>query len=285
MKTKQRINKDEISRGLNFYLKEISKISPLSYEEEKKLWKLVKEGDEEALKKIIISNLRFVVSYAKKFRGLGLSFADLINEGNLGLLEAIQRYDPSKNVRFISYAVWWIRQAIISALARDKRIFSIPQRIASMYVKMGKKADQLKAKYERDPLREEIAKELNLSTEEVDRVYAVGDGNLQASLNGENGENIALQNILENELQSRIEYQHIKERLVRQIREALEGLDKREAKIIKMRYGLDDGNPKTLREIGETLNISRERVRQIIEQTKNKLKGTQTIQQLRGYLN
>ncbi|MGQ9618087.1 MAG: sigma-70 family RNA polymerase sigma factor [Candidatus Aminicenantia bacterium] len=285
MKTKPRIPKAErISEGLKKYLREISKIPPLSVAEEKELWRRYKmEGDKEALKKIIESSLKFVVNYAKKFRGMGLSFEDLINEGNLAMIEAALRFDPSRNVRFISYAVWWIRQAIINAFARDKRVFSVPVKLATLFGKFSKKEEELSEILEREPTKEELARELKESPEKIEEIISVADESRQFNIDDE----ISFEPpfITEVSGDSDVEKTLMMESMNRLLKELLSNLNERESGVLKMRYGIDDGNPKTLQEISSALKISRERVRQIEKKAMEKLRENKKLSILRSYLN
>lgn len=156
------------SRSLQQYLEQISKFPILTEEEEKELGRRIQQGDKEALRQLVESNLRFVVNYAKKYRGMGLSLLDLIHEGNLGLIEAAKRFDPNRNVRFISYAVWWIRQAIFHALSQNARTFHLPQKLSDQIALMRRKEAELKAELGREPTREEIAEAMGITPEEVD---------------------------------------------------------------------------------------------------------------------
>ncbi|HKC13408.1 MAG TPA: sigma-70 family RNA polymerase sigma factor, partial [Vicinamibacteria bacterium] len=153
--------------SLNAYIREIAKFKPLSAEDEKDLGRRIQQGDQEALKRLVESNLRFVVSYAKRYRGLGLSFLDLIHEGNLGLMEAAKRFDPERNVKFISYAVWWVRQAIFHALSEHSRVFRLPQKLSGQVSKVERAREGLAAELERPPTTEELARKTELSEEQV----------------------------------------------------------------------------------------------------------------------
>jgi RNA polymerase primary sigma factor len=285
MKTKPRIPRpDEISEGLREYLREISKIPTLSAEEEKELWRKYKlEGDKEALKKILESNLKFVVNYVKRFRGMGLSFEDLINEGNLALIEAALRFDPSRNVRFISYAVWWIRQAIINAFARDKRIFSLPVKHAYLWRKLSKKEEELEELLERKPTTEELASELKRSPEKIEELISVADERLQFNIESETSSEPPF--VISSSEDSDVEKILMKESFNKLMNELLSNLKEREAEVLKMRYGIEDGKPKTLQEISEKMGISKERVRQIEKRAMEKLRENKKISLLRSYLN
>lgn len=285
MKTKPRIPRpDGISEGLKEYLKEISKIPTLSVEEERELWRKYKlEGDKEALKKILESSLKFVVNYAKKFKGMGLSLEDLINEGNLALIEAALRFDPSRNVRFISYAVWWIRQAIMNAFARDKRIFSLPVKYDYLWRKLSKKEEELKEFLEREPTTEELASELKKRPEKIEELISVADERLQFNIESETSSEPPF--VIGSSEDSDVEKILMKESLNKLMNELLSNLKDREAKILKMRYGIEDGKQKTLQEISDMMGISKERVRQIEKKAMEKLKENKKISLLRSYLN
>lgn len=222
--------------------------------------------------------------YAKKYRGFGLSFLDLINEGNKGLIEAAKRYDPSKNVKFISYAVWWVRQAIIQALSEYSHIYTLPTKVANLRSRVREAEAKLKRQLRREPYRDEIADELDHPLEEIDDIYDLSKEDL--SLNDTFiDETRELAETLKDETTPSVEYQIIKLFIEKQIRQVLNELDEREALVLKLRFGIEDNQPKTLREIGEMLNISRERVRQIEKRAKEKLARLKKVQQLRGYLN
>jgi len=272
------------SKNLKLYLDQISKFPMVSEAEEKKLGARIRNGDRDALGKLIEANLKFVVSYVKKYRGMGLSLLDLINEGNIGLIEAAKRFDPNRNVRFISYAVWWIRQAIIHALSRYSRIFNIPQKLSDQISLMKKKAAQLKTELEREPTREEIAKSMGISEEDVEDLKILEEKNLSLS-DKYFGEDVEVEDRISDDLSPSVEYQIIKSSVRTQIRELLRELDEKEAFVLKLRFGLDDDQPETLQEIGDRLNLTRERIRQIEQRAMRKLSRSHRLQQLRGYLN
>ena len=271
-------------KNLRLYLNQISKFPTLSQEEEKKLGERIQKGDRSAIKKLIEANLRFVVSYVKKYRGMGIGMFDLINEGNLGLIEATKRFDPSRNVKFISYAVWWIRQSVIHALTRYSRAYPIPQKLSDKISKMKKKTAELKSDLGRDPMREEIAKRMGITNNEVEDLEILDEKNVSLSEKYFD-ESIEMEDRIEDSLNPSVEYQIIKNSIQQQIREMIGELDEKEAVVIKLRFGLDDDRPRTLQEIGNMLNLSRERIRQIEQKTMRKLSRSQRFQQLRGYLN
>jgi RNA polymerase primary sigma factor len=271
-------------KNLRTYLSQIAKYPILKQDEEKKLGKRIQKGDKEALKKLIEANLRFVVSYVKKYKGMGMGMFDLINEGNLGLIEAAKRFDPDRNVKFISYAVWWIRQAIIHALTRSSRAYHVPQKLSDKISEMKRKQSQLKTELGRDPTREEIAKRMGIAVDEVEDLELLDgkDVSLSDTFYDEDRE---MGDRIEDSITPSVEYQIIKNSIQEQIRSMLKGLDEKEIYVIKSRFGLDDDKPRTLQEIGDELKLSRERVRQIEQKAMRKLARSHSLQQLRGYLN
>lgn len=277
---------DEIfeSRSLQQYLEQISKFPILTDEEEKELGRRIQQGDKEALRQLVESNLRFVVNYAKKFRGMGLSLLDLIHEGNLGLIEAAKRFDPSRNVRFISYAVWWIRQAIFHALSQNARTFHLPQKLSDQISLMRRKEAELKAELGRDPSREEIAEAMGITPEEVDDFRMLDEKGVSLSDRLPDSDQ-EVEETIKDEIVPSVEYQIIKNAIEQQVRDMLQELDEKEALVLRLRFGLDDNQPRTLQEIGNMLNLTRERIRQIELKAKRKLAQSHKLQQLRGYLN
>ncbi len=271
-------------KNLRTYLSQIAKYPILTQEEEKKLGKRIQKGDREALKKLIEANLRFVVSYVKKYKGMGMGMFDLINEGNLGLIEAAKRFDPGRNVKFISYAVWWIRQAIIHALTRSSRAYHVPQKLSDKISEMKRKESQLKAELGRDPSREEIAKRMGVTVDEVEDLELLDEKDVSLS-DTFYDEDREMGDRIEDSITPSVEYQIIKNSIQEQIRTLLKGLDEKEIFVIKSRFGLDDDKPRTLQEIGDDLKLSRERVRQIEQKAMRKLSRSHSLQQLRGYLN
>jgi RNA polymerase primary sigma factor len=272
--------------SLNAYIREISRFKPLSGEEEKDLGRRIQAGDHKALQRLVEANLRFVVSYAKRYRGLGLSFLDLIHEGTLGLIEAGKRFDPERNVKFISYAVWWVRQAIFHALSEHTRVFRLPQKLSGQISKVGSARAQLTTELNRSPTNEEVAEKTSLSLREVEDLLKIaGDDLSLSSAVGDDG-NLELGDTLEQETIPSVELELMKSSFEDQIRRAmLEELDEKEQGVIKMRFGLDGEEPRTLQEIGEELGLSRERIRQIESKAKEKLRRSHLAQGLRGALN
>jgi RNA polymerase primary sigma factor len=272
------------SRNLKHYLEEIAKFPALTEDEEKKLGERVRHGDKDALQSLIKANLKFVVSYVKKYRGMGLSMLDLINEGNVGLIEAARRFDPARNVRFISYAVWWIRQAIVHALSQYSHIYNIPQKLSDQISLMKKKTAALKTELGREPTREEIAGALGISETDVEDLELLEERNVSLS-DKRSDENFEIEDRISDGEAESVEYQIIKSSVQHQIREMLAVLDEKEETVIKLRFGLDDDRPMTLQEIGDRLHLTRERIRQIEQKAMRKLSRSKKLQQLRGYLN
>ncbi len=273
------------SETLKKYLQEISKLPRITPEEEKILGAKIHKGNKAALKKLVEANLRFVVSFAKKYRGCGLSFLDLINEGNVGLIEAAKRFDPSKNVKFITYAVWWVRQSIIHALSDHSGAFRLPQKQANLLYRIGKTISTLTLQFERHPTPDEIARKLDIPVEEVNALLQVSDENVSLSTVIDEEHEFYLSDKLEQDTIPPADTALFKTSLKTQLRLALDELDPKEELVIKLRFGLGEEEPKTLKEIGEMLNLSRERIRQIEAQALGKLNRSQKCQQLRGYLN
>jgi RNA polymerase primary sigma factor len=271
--------------SLNAYIREIARFKPLSADDEKVLGRRIKQGDQQALQRLVEANLRFVVSYAKRYRGLGLSFLDLIHEGSLGLIEAAKRFDPERNVKFISYAVWWVRQAIFHALAEHSRVFRLPQKLSGQISKVGNARQQLAAELERAPTTEEVANKTMLSEAEVENLLRVAGDDLSLSTAvGEDGK-MELGDTLEQDTIPSIELELIRTSFEDQIRAMVGELEPKERDVIKMRFGLDGEEPRTLQEIGEALGLSRERIRQIESKAKEKLRRSHRASELRGALN
>ncbi|MDH4219757.1 MAG: RNA polymerase sigma factor RpoD/SigA [Candidatus Aminicenantes bacterium] len=283
------------SRNLAHYLRQIAKFPPLKQNEEKELGKQVQKGDKKALRKLVESNLRFVVSYVKKYGGMGLSLPDLINEGNLGLIEAAKRFDPEKNVKFISYAVWWIRQAIIHALTKYSRIYHIPQKLSDQISEMKRIKTQLKKDLGRDPAREETAKRMKIDVEDIEDLEILEEKDISLS-DKYYDDDVEVGDRIKDTLSPSVELQIIKNSVQENIRNILDQLDEKEADVLKLRfgiedkrlknkYGIEDFDPQTLQEIGDKLNLTRERIRQIEKKAMRKLAHSHKLQQLRGYLN
>ncbi|MHB8054200.1 MAG: sigma-70 family RNA polymerase sigma factor [Candidatus Aminicenantales bacterium] len=272
------------SRNIRRYLEQIGRFPRIDEAEEKKLAERIHTGDKNALQKLIEANLRFVVSYVKKYKGMGLDMLDLINEGNLGLIEAAKRFDPGRNVKFISYAVWWIRQAVIHSLTAASRVTHVPQKISDQMLLMKRKISHLASTLGREPTREEIAAAMNLTVSDIEDLTLLE--NKEISLNDRFDEDDqGLEEKIGDPISPSVEYQIIKSSIQQQVRDILGELDEKEATVLKLRFGLDDDQPLTLQEIGDRLKLTRERIRQIEHGAMTKLSRSHTLQQLRGYLN
>lgn len=281
------IPRDRAKSGdsLNAYIREIAKFQPLPGDAEKELGRRIQKADAVALNLLVEANLRFVVSYAKRYRGLGLSFIDLIHEGNLGLIEAAKRFDPDRNVKFISYAVWWIRQAIFHSLSEHTRVFRLPPKLSGQVSKIGSARERLAAELSRQPTTAEVAKETDLSEAEVEDLMRVSGEDLSLSSTvGEDG-SLELGDTLEQDTIPAVEEELIRSSFEEQIRKLVAELDAKEQQVIRLRFGLDGEEARTLQQIGEELGLSRERIRQIESKAKEKLRRNQRAQGLRGYLN
>lgn len=272
------------SRNLKLYLGQIAKFPVHSEEEEKELGRRAQRGEKEALRSLVEANLRFVVSYVKKYRGMGLGMLDLINEGNLGLIEAAKRFDPGRNVRFISYAVWWIRQAVIHALTQSSRVYNLPQKLSDQISLMKKKIAELKTEYGREPTRDEIAAGMGISRDDVEDLLVLAERDVHLS-DRLSDSHLEVEGQIEDKKTPPVEYQIVKSSIEQQIRDILQELEEKEATVLKLRFGLDDDRPQTLQEIGDRLSLTRERVRQIEQKAMRKLSRSHQVQQLRGYLN
>jgi RNA polymerase primary sigma factor len=273
------------SESLKKYLKEISRLPRITADEERILGRKIQKGDQKALRRLVEANLRFVVSYAKRYRGCGMSFLDLINEGNIGLIEAAKRYDASKNVKFITYAVWWVRQAIIHALSDQSGAFRLPQKQANLLYRIGKAQAVLRNELERAPTAQEVATRIEASIEEVTTLLQVANDNVSLSAVIDEEHEFHLSDKLEQETIPAADFVFLRQSLRRHIQSALGELVEKEEMVLRLRFGLDGSDPKTLKEIGEMMNLSRERIRQIEAQALEKLNRSQKCQQLRGYLN
>jgi RNA polymerase primary sigma factor len=271
--------------SLNAYIRDIAKFKPLSGDDEKVLGRRIQGGDQEAIKRLVEANLRFVVHYAKRYRGLGMSYMDLIHEGTLGLMEAAKRFDPERNVKFISYAVWWVRQAIFHALSEHARVFRLPQKLSGQVSKLSQAREKLKGELERPPTIAELAERTALPPAEVEQLLlAAGDDVSLSTAVGDDG-GLELGDTLEQDTVPSVEVEMIRSSFERRIQGMVSGLDEKEREVIRMRFGLDGEEPKTLQEIGEAMGLSRERIRQIESRAKEKLRRSREAHGLRGYLN
>lgn len=272
------------SQSLDRYLQEIGKLSLITAEEEVVLAKQIKAGSQEALEKLTQANLRFVVSVAKKYQNQGLSLSDLINEGNLGLIKAAKRFDETKGFKFISYAVWWIRQSILQALAEQSRIVRLPQNQIGNKTKVNKARAYLEQIYERPPTPIEIAEYLDMNVVEVMNTLKISGPHVSVDEPFAQGEDNSLLDVLENDETPNPDNELMGESLQVEIERALSKLTKREAEVIRLYFGLEREHPLTLEEIGERFDLTRERVRQIKEKVLRKLRHHNRNKALRAYL-
>jgi RNA polymerase primary sigma factor len=271
-------------RSLDLYLREIGSTPLINADEEVRLARRIKQGDKGALEKLTKANLRFVVSVAKNYQNQGLSLADLINEGNIGLIKAAKRFDETRGFKFISYAVWWIRQAILQALAEQSRIVRLPLNRVGTLHKIGKISSSLEQTYGRIPSPNEIAKELELSESEVSDTLKISNSHLSLDQPFSVSEDNSLIDILEDEFQPGPDEALLDMSLRVEIEKALDTLTAREAEVINLYFGLNAEKALTLEEIGARFNLTRERVRQIKEKAIRRLRHASRSRSLRAYL-
>ena len=283
--TKQARRYRDEDRSLDLYLREIGETPLITAEEEVELAKKIKLGDQSALEKLTKANLRFVVSVAKQYQNQGLSLADLINEGNIGLIKAAKRFDETRGFKFISYAVWWIRQAILQALAEQSRIVRLPLNRVGTLHKIGKISSSLEQEYGREPSPDEIAKELALSAVEVSDTLKISNSHLSLDAPFSVSEDNSLMDVLEDEFQPAPDEALLDESLRLEIERALDTLSPREAEVINLYFGLSQEKALTLEEIGARFSLTRERVRQIKEKAIRRLRHASRSKSLRAYLN
>lgn len=273
------------SQSLEKYLQEIGKVDLLTPEEEVDLAKRIKQGDQVALEKLTKANLRFVVSVAKQYQNQGLSLSDLINEGNLGLIKAAQRFDETRGFKFISYAVWWIRQSILQALAEQSRIVRLPLNKVGSLNKINKAFSELEQTFEREPSPEELAELLEITSDEVETTLGVAARHVSMDAPFVEGEDNSLLDVLENNSMPGTD-QHLEyaDSLRREIERSLSTLTDRQCDVIKLYFGIGVEHPMSLEDIGEKFGLTRERVRQIKDKAINKLRATSRSKLLKGYL-
>jgi RNA polymerase primary sigma factor len=273
------------SQSLEKYLQEIGKVDLLTPEEEVDLAQKIKDGDQEALERLTKANLRFVVSVAKQYQNQGLSLSDLINEGNLGLIKAAQRFDETRGFKFISYAVWWIRQSILQALAEQSRIVRLPLNKVGSLNKINRAFSELEQEFEREPSPEELAELLEIPTEEVETTLGVAARHVSMDAPFIDGEDNSLLDVLENnstpDTDSALEY---RESLRKEIERSLNTLTDRQADVIKLYFGIGIEHPMSLEDIGDKFGLTRERVRQIKDKAINKLRSINRSKLLKNYL-
>jgi len=279
-------NGKPFSNALEKYLQEIGETPLIDAEEEVELARQIHEGNHEALEKLTRANLRFVVSIAKQYQNQGLSLDDLINEGNLGLIKAATRFDETRGFKFISYAVWWIRQSILQALAEQSRVVRLPLNRVGALNRIGKALSLLEQEFEREPTAEEIAAELDMSINDVNYALRIGGRHLSLDAPFYYGEdnNSSLLDLIENHASHAPDEDLLEESLKKELEHVLSSLTKREAEVIRLYFGLGLERPLTLEEIGERFRLTRERVRQIKEKEIHRLRHSSRSRKLRHYL-
>lgn len=272
------------SQSLDKYLQEIGKEELINAEEEVKLAVRIREGDQVALDRLTKSNLRFVVSVAKQYQNQGLSLPDLINEGNLGLIKAAKRFDETRGFKFISYAVWWIRQSILQALAEQSRIVRLPLNQVGSLNKIGKAYSKLEQQFEREPSSEELSVLLEMPIDKITDTMRISGKHVSMDAPFVNGEDNSLMDVLENHDSPRADTLLISESLQKEIERSLSTLTERERDVIKLFFGLGMNTGLSLEEIGDKFDLTRERVRQIKEKAIRRLRHTSRSKLLRSYL-
>jgi RNA polymerase primary sigma factor len=280
--SKQITNRE--SQSLDKYLQEIGKVDLITADEEAELARRIREGDQVALDKLTRANLRFVVSVAKQYNHSSMTLGDLINEGNLGLIKAAQRFDETRGFKFISYAVWWIRQSIMQALAEQSRIVRLPLNRVSSLNKISKTLSDLEQKYQREPSEEELARELEIAPEEVreNMGYSKKQVSVDAPFRADEANNLL--DVLENESIERPDSEMMQHSLKQEVRRVLSTLSQRESEILVSYYGLNGQQSMTLEEIGDKFKLTRERVRQIKEKATRSLRHSSRSKGLIAYL-
>ncbi|NWF48953.1 MAG: sigma-70 family RNA polymerase sigma factor [Ignavibacteriaceae bacterium] len=281
--TKQFTNRE--SKSLDQYLQDIGKVDLITPEEEIELAKKIKKGERSALEKLTKANLRFVVSVAKQYQNQGLSLGDLINEGNIGLIKAAERFDETRGFKFISYAVWWVRQAIMQAIADQSRVVRLPLNRVGSLTKISKAYRDLEQEYERKPTTEELASTLDMSSDEVAYALQISGRHvsMDAPFSGDDDKN-SLIDVLPNEEQPLPDRELMRESLKAEVANVLSTLSEREAEVIKLYFGIDSDHSATLEEIGDRFNLTRERVRQIKEKALRNLRHARRSTRLKAYL-
>jgi RNA polymerase primary sigma factor len=267
------------SQALDKFLQEIGKYPLISVDEEAELARRIRQGDEEALEKLVKANLRFVVSVAKQYQNQGLPLTDLISEGNLGLIKAARRFDETRGFKFISYAVWWIRQSILQALAEQSRIVRLPLNRVGALNKINKVLSRLEQEYEREPSPEEIAEAMEgtHTPEEIAEILRQAGPHVSLDSPIAPGEETRFIEVLEDTEMPQPDQVLMQESLKQEVAKALATLEEREAQILRMHFGIDQRYPMTLEEIAEKLGLTRERVRQIKEKAIRKLRANKTV--------
>lgn len=284
MAKKRKVTESRTKQSIEKYLEEIGGYSPLAPEEEVELARQIRKSNGKALDKLVKANLRFVISVAKEYQGQGLPLQDLISEGNLGLIKAAQRFDETRGFKFISYAVWWIRQSILQALAEQSRVVRLPLNRVGALNKIGKAYSALEQEFEREPSASEIAEQLEMTDFEVADTLKISGRHLSMDAPFSNSEDNRLLDVIQNDHQPPPDSDLMGESLKIEIERALATLTKREAEVVRLYFGLGQEHPLTLEEIGERFNLTRERVRQIKEKAIRRLRHASRSRTLRAFL-
>lgn len=280
--SKQYTNHD--SKSLDKYLQEISKVSLLTAKEEIELTRKIKTGDKEAFEKLVNSNLRFVVTVAKQFQNQGFSLGDLINEGNVGLIKAARRFDETRGFKFISYAVWWIRQSILQALGEQGRVVRLPLNRIGILSKIRNITSEFEQKHGREPSANEVADKLKVNGSDINEALLISGKNLSIDAPVMIGEENNLLALLSNTFNPPPDDSLLQSSLKQEINNSLKSLTQRESEVLKLYYGLDCEHALTLEDIGEKFHLTRERVRQIKEKAIRRLRHKKRCETLRKYL-
>ena len=272
------------SESLDKYLTEIGKVDLITSEQEVELAKRIRAGDSVALEKLALANLRFVVSVAKQYQNNGMSLGDLINEGNVGLIKAASRFDETRGFKFISYAVWWIRQSIMQALAEQSRIVRLPLNRVGSLNKINKTFSELEQKFQREPSAEELAEVLDITTEEIANNMRISGRHVSVDAPFVQGEENSLLDVLENGNSETPDSSLMADSLRREVSRALSTLPQRESDVMALYFGLNGQQALTLEEIGDKFDLTRERVRQIKEKATRRLRQNSRSKTLKSYL-
>ncbi len=280
--SKQITNRE--SESLEKYFQEIGRVELITADEEVELARRIKQGDQVALEKLTKANLRFVVSVAKQYQNQGLTLGDLISEGNLGLIKAAQRFDETRGFKFISYAVWWIRQSILQALAEHSRIVRLPLNKIGWVTKLHNTLQELEQKFEREPTTAELADALDMTVEEVADTLKISARQVSMDAPFSSGDEGSLLDLLEDTNQVTPDHEVLIDSLKMEVNRALSTLTQRENEIVTYYFGLNNQAPLTLEEIGNILSLTRERVRQIKEKAMRRLRYTSRSKSLKTYL-
>jgi RNA polymerase primary sigma factor len=280
--SKQITNRE--SQSLDKYLQEIGKVDLITTEVEVELARRIKDGDQQALEKLTKANLRFVVSVAKQYQNNGLTLGDLINEGNVGLIKAASRFDETRGFKFISYAVWWIRQSIMQALAEQSRIVRLPLNRVGSLTRITKTFAELEQKFQREPSTEEVAEVIGVTPEEITNDLRNAGRHVSVDAPFSQGEENSLLDVLSDVNASNPESEMMAESLVQEVQRSLSTLTTRESDVISLYFGLNQKQAMTLEEIGHKFNLTRERVRQIKEKATRRLRHTAKSRALKSYL-